>query len=515
MTSSDRFTGTGVVPIGWAVSTLAEATQLSRARGQPSDYGDRDFIGLEHIEAHTTRLIGCVPASTMRSSGVVFKTGDVLYGRMRPYLNKVWVADRAGLCSGEFIVFGSDGALRGTFLKYRLNAQDFVTFADRTTSGDRPRADFDDLGRFPVLVPPAAEQRRIERQIDELLADLNAGVAALERVKRNLVRYRAAVLHAAVTGQLTTAWRERNGSPSETGAQLLQRILAERHQRGMRERQSDWPQRGQLSSSRVVSELRSPIPVRCVEGNEPPKIPACWTWASVEETAEVQGGIQKSPKRAPIRDHYPYLRVANVHRGRLDLDDLHRFELSASELERLRLAVGDLLIVEGNGSITEIGRSAIWQGDVNDCVHQNHIIRVRFGRAVLPAYADAFINSPLGQLCMRKAASSTSGLHTLSVGKIKGIEFPLPPLDEQQAIVDAVSERTSQIDTLAGSIVQESIRSTRLRQAILKVAFEGRLVLQDPSDEPASVLLERIRDAFATPCAKKPRKETVRKTAKT
>ena len=87
-----------------------------------------------------------------------------------------------------------------------------------------------------------------------------------------------------------------------------------------------------------------------------PPLPGGWCWASFDQIGETQGGLQKSPSRKPIKNHYPYLRVANVHRGALDLNELHRFELTDDELTRLRLEPGDLLIVEGNGSRTEVGR---------------------------------------------------------------------------------------------------------------------------------------------------------------
>ena len=197
---------------------------------------------------------------------------------------------------------------------------------------------------------------------------------------------------------------------------------------------------------------------------------------------------------------------------------------STEELEKLRLVAGDLLIVEGNGSVTEIGRSALWNGEVLDCVHQNHIIRSRFLPGVLPKYIDSFVNSPLGQQYMRRVASSTSGLHTLSVGKVRSICFSLPPLEEQVAVFEVLQEKLSQIDVLEVEVERGLARAGRLRQAILKAAFAGRLVPQDPHDEPAFVLLERIvrkraeatENGAVTPRRKRakgtPRKRVRRKT---
>ena len=167
----------------------------------------------------------------------------------------------------------------------------------------------------------------------------------------------------------------------ESGGKLLARILIERREQWEARTLAKYEQDGRTPPKNWRE--RYPVPVGPkTEGLA--ELPEGWCWASVGQCADVQGGLQKSPARAPRKNHYPYLRVANVLRGRLDLTDLSRFELTDEELNKLRLAIGDLLIVEGNGSLSEIGRSALWDGEVDDCVHQNHIIRCRFTNKIGP-----------------------------------------------------------------------------------------------------------------------------------
>jgi type I restriction enzyme, S subunit len=217
-----------------------------------------------------------------------------------------------------------------------------------------------------------------------------------------------------------------------------------------------------------------------------------WAWASTGDVAEVQGGIQKQPKRRPVMNKAPFLRVANVLRGRLDLADVHEVELFEGELDRYRLMSGDLLVVEGNGSIEQIGRCALWRDEIANCVHQNHLIRVRPGPGVLPTFLNAYWNSPTARQRVAEVASSTSGLYTLSTAKVKAVPVPIVPLAEQQRIVSDVERQLSIIDAQLAAIEAAVRRSAALRRSILKLAFTGKLAPQDPSDEPASVLLERI-----------------------
>ena len=203
-------------------------------------------------------------------------------------------------------------------------------------------------------------------------------------------------------------------------------------------------------------------------------------WATIAQLAEIQGGIQKQPKRAPADNPFHFLRVANVLRGSLDLQEVHKIELFSGELDKLRLFSGDLLIVEGNGSPSQIGRMAIWKGEIEDCVHQNHIIRARLYSGLIPQYVESYWNSPIGASEVSKVASSTSGLYTLSVSKVSDLPVPLPPLAEQHRIIAEVERRLSVVQQAEGAVEANLTRAERLRQSILKQAFSGKLVPSGP-----------------------------------
>ncbi|WP_244986758.1 restriction endonuclease subunit S [Mycobacterium marinum] len=178
--------------------------------------------------------------------------------------------------------------------------------------------------------------------------------------------------------------------------------------------------------------------------------------------AEIQGGIQKQPKRSPQRNAYPFLRVANVTAQGLNLDEIHAIELFEGELERYRLRRGDLLVVEGNGSASQIGRAAVWDGSIKDAVHQNHLIRVRPGCLLNERFLGLVWNSPSNRAELARIASSTSGLHTLSVTKLKRIMLPLPPSDEQRRIVDFLEDHLSRLEAGQDLVAKQRARLSGL-----------------------------------------------------
>lgn len=314
-----------------------------------------------------------------------------------------------------------------------------------------------------VTVPlaPTCEQERIVAAIEEAFSKLDAGEAGLRTVRQLLKRMRDAVFAAAVTGRLVPQ------DPADTPAPKLLADIG-------------------------VEPLDSPTLVL---------LPEFWAWASMGDVTVIGGGIQKQPKRTPSRNPTPFLRVANVGRGTLALDDVHLIEVFEGELDRYGLERGDLLVVEGNGSPDQIGRSAMWHGSIDPCVHQNHLIRVRPSDVLLPEFLELYWNSPAASRRVQSVASSTSGLHTLSTGKLKVLPVAIPPLEEQARIVSEVERQVSFLDACEQGIDGGQACAAALRRSVLKAAFEGQLVPQDPTDEPASVLLERVRAERAAPNA--------------
>jgi type I restriction enzyme S subunit len=197
-----------------------------------------------------------------------------------------------------------------------------------------------------------------------------------------------------------------------------------------------------------------------------------WPRRQLAAVADVAGGLQKTPDRAPSKNAVPYLTVRNVQRGSLDLSHVEEFEVTPTELSRLRLLDGDVLIVEGNGSAEQIGRNALFTAQGVDWIHQNHVIRVRLRRdTALPEFVSVFLNGEEGRSQMLEKARMTSGLYSLSVGKVGELEVPLPSMDEQQVLAESLQAQRTMVDR-ARLAMQDEISAIRaLPGALLRRAF--------------------------------------------
>lgn len=194
----------------------------------------------------------------------------------------------------------------------------------------------------------------------------------------------------------------------------------------------------------------------------------------VENLGEVRGGIQKSSDRMPGVNPVRYLTVAHVGRDEISFDDARYFEVSPAEMERRSLAAGDVLIIEGNGSVEQIGRAALFPGADEPFVHQNHVIRVRPSTELIePDFLNLYLNSPPGRRAVQAQARTSSGLRSLSVGRIKQILVPVPSIDEQRESVTAVRALQSRDAELAQLTSRSRHLVAALVPAALNRAFAG------------------------------------------
>lgn len=480
------------LPKGWTETTLGEITEPSRERVSPAEVPGIPYVGLEHIEAQSTRLLGHGNAGEARSSSVRFSRGDVLYARMRPYLNKVWVADFDGLCSAEFLVLSKSESLNSRFLAMRLNAEDFVTFANAQVSGERPRVDFVKLSRFPVLLPPRAEQDRIVAKFDAALSALERAERSALRARERLKNYRSAVLHAAVAGDLTHEWRDKQekakGISAETGEALLQSLLAAR--------QTHWEeaesQRRPVSSRQSRdANWKSPYPAPThLRAKDLPKLPDSWTWANLDQMSSLVTSGSRGWKAYYASEGAIFIRSQDIRADKLNLSQVaHVQPPKASEGTRTQVKRDDLLV-----TITaDVGRAAIVEDELPEAYVSQHIGLIRFVDTRPVRFAHIYVTAPEDGRRLLLASAYGAGKLGLGLNNLRELPIPLPPLAEQVEIVREVQRRLEKADRLAAVLERQLARARETRQALLREALAGRLVAQDPNDEPASLLLEHIR----------------------
>jgi type I restriction enzyme S subunit len=376
-------------------------------------------------------------------------------------VGKSWVNNHA------HVLHGADGVVDNRYLLYALNNTDYRQFANGTT---RLKLTQGAMRRIPIPVAPPNEQRRIVARIEELFSDLDAGVAALKRAKANLRRYRAAVLKAAVEGKLTEDWRARHPA-KEPASKLLARILQERRQKWEAEQLARFAAAKKEPPKNWREKYVEPAPP---ETAGLPELPESWCWVSIDQIAECLDN-QRIPvnkaERANRMGDIPYYGANGL------VGYINDFIFD----EPLVLVVEDETFVGREKPFSYLITGKAW---VNN---HAHVLRST------SATTAAFLNYALMFYPFIPMTTGTTARRKLTRQRLMEAPFALPPFDEQVEIVQAIEVRLSNGDYTDASINASLARGARLRQSILKQAFEGKLVPQDPADEPASVLLERLQ----------------------
>lgn len=379
----------------------------------------------------------------------------------------------------------------------------FVSEAARGVNiNNLKRADFKSIA---VPVPPSNEQQRIADKLDQLFSQIEKGEENLRRVEALVKRYRQSVLKAAVTGELTREWRGANSGNGETGEQLLQRILKARREAWETAELAKLKARGKTPKNDTWKQkYKEPEPP---DTSDLPELPEGWVWASLDQlvTGELTNGLSVRGSDTP--PGVPALKLDALSEYGLDTSRRRYLQVSEAKAEALSIREGDLLISRANGSLRLLARARL-VGEVRETIiFPDTIIRARlpvFGN--LADFVVSIWESPLLRDQIATKAKTSAGIWKVSQSDLRALALPLPGENECGAICAALGEHMVQADLASASCKQEGGRVKGLRQSILRAAFSGKLVPQDPNDEPASVLLERIAAERAAQDAVKPKR---------
>ena len=425
----------------------------------------------------------------------VLKAGDVLVSMTRPNLNAVALVPEhldGAIGSTGFHVLRSKW-LHPQFLLGLVQSRAFVEAMSALVQGAlypavRPK----DIAAYQFRFEVPAQQARIAAKLEELLSDLDAGVTELKAAQKKLQQYRQSLLKAAVEGALTAAWREarrQHGTPTETGAQLLARILTERRARWEAKQLAKFGEQGKVPTKGWQEKYPEPVPP---DTSDIPKLPEGWVWASVDQLSPDDLANGRSVLSA--ESGAKVLRLTAVRNGLIDLNEVKSGDWTLEEAKPFAIEAGDLLIVRGNGSKSLVGRVGL-VGQVNEQVaYPDTLIRLRVCDEVVPSRWVALVwDSEIVRSHLEQRARTSAGIYKISQPDIVSACIPVPPTTEAKEAIARLElqlESVSEFDRTAGRLLQLSAAAQR--QNILRAAFTGELVPQDPDDEPAGVLLERI-----------------------
>jgi type I restriction enzyme S subunit len=446
----------------------------------------------------------CISEQGLEDSGARWlPQGTVLFSSRAP-IGYVAIASQPVTTNQGFKSFVPGSGLNSDYLYYWLTSakQQAEALASGTTFLELSGAK---AALIPFPLAPTAEQTRIVAKLEELLSDLDAGVAELKAARKKLPQYRQSLLKAAVEGALTADWRRQN-KPVETGAQLLDRILTERRARWEAKQLARFKEQGKTPPKDWQKKYPEPVQP---DITDLPGLPEGWVWASVEQLGEVQLGRQRSPDKVGGASPTPYIRAANVTEGGIDLGDVLEMDFSEAEKRTFALKFGDVLLTEASGSAEHVGRPAIWRYVDGLYCFQNTVLR--FSPLGIGSEYGFYSFLAMQKLGVFRKLSGGVGINHLSAGKFSKLPMPLPPLAEQLALINIIEQKFALCDEQLSSINHSLKQSVAQRQNLLRAAFAGQLVPQDPNDEPASELLARIRaERAARDAVKKPRGRKIR-----
>ncbi len=414
----------GKIPAHWEVRRLKYTADLVNVKVDGAD-NDLPYTGLEHIESWTGKRISPNGDTTSEGQANLYRRGDVLFGKLRPYLAKAHAADSDGICTGELLVLRPKVVQQKFLVDYVLNP-DFVAIVDSSTYGAKmPRANWDFIGNLPTLVPSLDEQRAIAAFLDRETARIDTLVEKKRRQIELLQEKRSALISHAVTKGL-----DPNAPMKDSGIEWLG------------------------------------------------EIPEHWDLPPLYARYSVELGKMLDAKRITGEFLLPYLRNIDVQWDRVNVENLPEMDIAPDEYNRFTLTEGDLVICEGG----EVGRTAMWHGELQVCAFQKAIHRVR-PRSLRDVQRFFYY-------VMRTAAGSgvflaygnPNTIPHLTAEKLRVYRFPFPPRDEQQRIVAHLDRETARIDALVDKVIESIDGLREYRTTLISAAVTGKIDVRKEVD---------------------------------
>ena len=469
------------LPPGWAKVQFKDISRINYRDPRIRDLDDDlpvTFLPMAAVDAINGRIgkPQVRPLAKVRKGFTPFKNGDVLFAKITPSMENGKAAIAEGLTNGlgfgstEFHAISLNSDVLQKWIFYFIRQHSFRMEAKasfRGTAGQL-RVPKQFLEEHDIPLPSLPEQERIVAKIEELFTQLEAGVAELQQAKAQLQRYRQAVLKSAVEGELTREWRKARGKggseirPDESAEKLLARILSERR--------AKWEEGQETGDGRRKKKYKEPAPP---DTDGLPELPEGWVWASLSAiTSFIADVDHKMPKAQDTG--IPYVSTRDFF-GENEIDFENAKKITEADFTKLCRKIkpefGDILL----SRYGTVGEVRIVRTKRNfQASYSIAILKMLLPEELTEFAALALKSEPL-RAQIRKFTRATAQ-PDLGLGHIREFAMPFPPLAEQKAIVAKVERRLSVADEIEKELDQALARSERLRQSILKSAFEGRLV---------------------------------------
>jgi type I restriction enzyme S subunit len=406
----------GEVPHHWHVHRLKTQMALRTEKTERRD----NPVALENIESWSGRFIAT--GTEFEGEGIAFEGGDLLFGKLRPYLAKVYLTETSGEAVGDFHVLRPSNSLNARYAQYQMLSRSFIASIDGSTFGSKmPRANWESLGRMPFVVPPREEQALVAAFLDDEIAKIDALIAKQEELVDLLTEKRRAVISQTVTRGLNPKAEMKDTSVTWLGL-----------------------------------------------------IPAHWQTGSLTRISErVVVGIAEAATHAYRRHGVPILRSTNIRPGRLTGDILYIDSEFAAERGSKLISKGDLVTVRtGNAGVT-----AVVPSELDQCQCFTMLITT-LRQDCDPAYYCYWMNSEAAVRYFRLEGWGTAQVN-ISVPILKSLPVVIPPLREQAAIVAHLDAETAKVDKLIGAVERTTSLLRERRSALIATAVTGHIDLRD------------------------------------